>query len=118
MSADPHLKLTMGILEPVSRHYPPGMHALLARQTETAATTTETDPYAVTTGLQQLGFFIIFFFPFLAFFILCLRLYSRVKTATFGLGKFHMCCNSQCPLLLLPLQFQVPGITGHRAIVR
>lgn len=37
-----------------------------------------------TTSLQQFGFFIIFFFPALAFFIVSLRIYGRVSTKTFG----------------------------------
>lgn len=39
------------------------------------------------TGLQQIGFFILFFFPALALIVVGLRVYSRVSTKQFGWGK-------------------------------
>ena len=64
-----------------SNHYPV---EILARQSVTDSSVA-LDPNP-TTGLQQFGFAIIFFFPVLAFLVLTLRVYGRVLTKQFGLG--------------------------------
>lgn len=45
-----------------------------------------TDDYPYS-PLQQGGYFILFFFPAVAFAVICLRVYGRVKSRQFGLGK-------------------------------
>lgn len=59
---------------------------LQARDAATATTATSTEdvdlfPYS---GLQQAGFFILFFFPSVALLVVALRLWSRLSNKQFG----------------------------------
>lgn len=46
--------------------------------------TTDAYPYS---SLQHGGFFILFFFPAIAFIVVCLRIYGRVRSRQLGIGE-------------------------------
>jgi hypothetical protein len=52
-----------------------------------------------TTGLQQFGFFILFFFPALSVVLVGLRLYDRATTRLFGLDDAFIIVATVCSCL-------------------
>lgn len=79
---------------------------LLARQAADGAAQTPLPQQSLdlssypTTGLQQFGFFILFFFPALSVVLVGLRLYDRATTRLFGLDDAFIIVATVCSCLI------------------